>query len=141
MQRKIWVGILAGLFLLMTASPSKAQTAEELADVLKSGFFGGLIGTMIGGGILLLMDNPDDHLEVLGYGAGSGIILGTIYGIVQIPRNSFAEINEGELSLNIPTVEIRPIGGRSQSAFPGGKPSPHGLKTSGVELSLLKISF
>jgi len=141
MHRKIWVSFLMVLILVMAASPSNAQTAEDLADVLKSGFFGGLIGTMIGGGILLLIDNPDDHLEVLGYGAGSGILLGTLYGIVQIPRNSFAEFDQGGLTLNVPTVEIRRSVGNVHSVFTGGKPLSHGLKTSGVELSLLKVLF
>jgi hypothetical protein len=135
------VSFLLVLVLVMAAAPAKAQSAEDLADVLKSGFFGGLIGTMIGGGILLLIDNPDDHLEVLGYGAGSGIIVGTIYGIVQIPRNSFAEFDQGELTFNVPAVEIRRRVGYVRSFFPEGKPLSHGLKTSGVELSLLKISF
>jgi len=129
------------LVFAVSVVPADAQSAEDLGDVLRSGLFGGLIGTMIGGAILLLISNAGDNLEVLGYGAGSGIILGTVYGLTQVHQNYFVELDQGTLSWNLPSVKIQNGPGKKPAIFlTKNTPSPT-LKTTRVDLGFLKFSF
>ena len=141
MLKNVFCVLAIVLIFSVSVVPANAQTAADLGDVLRSGLFGGLIGTMVGGAILLLINNSGDHLEVLGYGAGSGIILGTVYGLTQIHQNYFVEFDQGELSWNLPSVHIQKGQEKKPSFLPWEKTPFHPLRTTRVDLGIFKVSF
>lgn len=98
------------------AVPAGAQE-NPLKVILEDAFYGGVIGTLIGGAMLAFPKHPGDHLEYIGYGAATGIIAGTVFGTVTVSR-SFAEVDKGKVRFALPTVmpELQENGGsRGQS--------------------------
>ncbi len=91
--------------------PANAQE-NPLKVILEDAFYGGVIGTLIGGAMLAFPKHPGDHLEYIGYGAATGIIAGTVFGAVSVSR-SFAEIDKGGVRFALPTVmpELQENGG------------------------------
>uniref|UniRef100_A0A831U1G4 Uncharacterized protein n=1 Tax=Geobacter metallireducens TaxID=28232 RepID=A0A831U1G4_GEOME len=99
-QRGILVGIT---FLLLTVwcTPCKAQDTFE--GIFRNALYGGLAGGLVGAALLVFTDKPGDHLDYIGYGAASGVLAGTAYGVAKTTR-ALAELENGKVKLAVPTI-------------------------------------
>ena len=78
-----------------------------MLTVLKSSFYGGLIGVLIGSAFLAFRDKPGDHLKDIRVGAGVGVIIGTVYGLLKTTGTAFVEVQDGHLSVQAPSFQLR----------------------------------
>lgn len=124
--------ILAGLLLISLSTvflPVKARAEgqdNDMLTVLKSSFYGGLTGALIGTAFLAFRDKPGDHLKDIRVGAGVGVIIGTIYGLAKTTGVAFVQIQDGHVTVQAPPLQFTI------------DPETKGLFGS---LNLLKISF
>lgn len=101
---------LVVMALLAGVGPRGARAEEGFQTVLKDGAYGGLTGALVGGAVLLLREDPGDHLDLIGRGAAIGAIVGVAFGLVTVSR-AFVEISDGRVivGIPIPEVSIRPV--------------------------------
>jgi hypothetical protein len=127
--------------LVLSVSSQRVQADGDVEDVLRDGFYGGLVGALVGGAVLLLTDNPEDHLDYLAYGAATGILLGTAYGVVQLSRRAVAEIDHGRLTWHIPSVGVDWGDQTTRRGALWGEQRFKGLRTERVGIDFIKVSF
>ncbi len=99
---------LAFLLITFCLTTPKAMAEDSLAHTIKSAIYGGALGGIISGAVILITDNPGDHLAFIPTGVGAGILLGTAYGVITSDAaqgRAFGEIEGGKLNFNIPTVK------------------------------------
>lgn len=114
------IRIMVGLAVLTVAvalwSPQPARAANnEMGEVLVDGFYGGLIGALLGGAVMVLTDDPGDHLQYMVTGAGIGIIGGTMYGLSKFARRAMIDVERGRIAWRLPAVspEMTPVPGEA----------------------------
>jgi hypothetical protein len=79
MEKLRKITVLALVFTFLTVSTASAQDAMN--RTLRDSLYGGLIGALLGTAVMLLTDNPDDHLSYIPTGAAVGVLFGTAYGV------------------------------------------------------------
>lgn len=94
--------VLAVIFLFAFQGLALAQGDVVFTDTLYGAAIGGLIGTAV-----YLIDD-DDFAAKFGAGVLVGTIGGLLYGLSE--TRSFAEVEDGELKLAVPTVDIEKRG-------------------------------
>ena len=105
-MRKIII-VLILVCLTGWMSPSPAVAADNSFEaILKDGFYGGLAGALVGGAILAFTDEPGDHLHYISYGAAIGVIVGTVFGLVQTSK-SMVQLENGRVAVGLPVLETR----------------------------------
>ncbi len=93
------------LLLLFAVFSSRAHAEETVKYTLNNALYGGVLGGLIGAAVLLLSDEPDDHLGYIPTGAGVGVLLGAAYGIATSGViESLAEVENGAFTFNMPTM-------------------------------------
>ncbi|MFQ5736930.1 MAG: hypothetical protein ACE5GY_08725 [Thermodesulfobacteriota bacterium] len=95
------------LFFSFFTFSGNALAEDLMQTTLRDALYGGIVGALIGSAVLLLTDNPDDHLSYIPSGAGVGILAGAAYGIATsgvIRTASVAEVKDGKISFNLPTL-------------------------------------
>lgn len=104
------ISALLLIFTLFTFTTS-AIAQDTMQRTLRDSLYGGLVGALLGSAVLLLTDNPDDHLSYIPTGAAVGILVGAAYGVATSGlMQSAAEIDEnGKLSFNMPTIATEKI--------------------------------
>ncbi len=105
---KKYVAIFLMFAMITLCLPIKAEAAQQDNDmlvVLKSSFYGGLTGALIGTAILAFRDKPSDHTEDIQIGAGVGIIVGTLYGLAKTTQ-AFVQVEDGNLTVQMPTFRF-----------------------------------
>ncbi len=101
-QRILFVVLVMWLLI----QPMNLHAAEgTVREVFSDSFYGGLVGTLVGGAAMLLADKPSDNKDYLSTGAGIGIILGAVYGVAKT-TNAFAEVHDGNLTVSVPTLRF-----------------------------------
>jgi hypothetical protein len=111
-MQKMFVLIVLILFICIVvgAHPGKASGAEaDFGVILKDGFYGGLAGALVGTATLAFTDDPGDHLDRIAYGAAIGVLVGTVFGIVQTSR-SLVQLENGRVIVGLPVPETRASG-------------------------------
>ena len=102
-QLRKLVAVMALVSLLSTASSAFAGD-DALREVFTDAFYGAGIGALVGGAILVLSRNDvHNHLNYIAYGAASGVLAGTAYGLAKSAR-AFAEVENGRVKFALPTV-------------------------------------
>lgn len=100
------IAALAMVFTFLAVSTASAQ--DPMQRTLRDSLYGGLIGALLGSAVMLLSENPDDHLGYIPTGAAVGVLLGAAYGVATsgVMSTAAAEINtkEGSVSLAVPTI-------------------------------------
>jgi hypothetical protein len=77
-----------------------------MLTVLKSSFYGGLTGALIGTAFLAFRDKPSDHLKDIRVGAGVGVIIGTAYGLLKTTGTAFVEVQDGQITVQAPSFQL-----------------------------------
>lgn len=69
---------------------------------------------------MVFKTKPLDHLDYIAYGAASGVLVGTAYGLAKSAR-AFAEVENGRVKIALPTVipelVVSPASGRTTVAW------------------------
>ncbi len=108
MKKVISCAVLIMTLIVFSTSTYAEQT--EVQTVARDAIWGGIVGTLIGGAVLALKDNPEDHLNYLIKGAAVGVIAGTLYGLFNIAtRPSFASMDKGRITFGVPMINVNPV--------------------------------
>ena len=117
-QLRKFVAVLTLVSLLSTASSVFAD--DTIREVFTDAFYGAAIGGLVGGAIMVFQTKPFDHLNYIAYGAASGVLVGTAYGLAKSAR-AFAEVENGRVKVAFPTVTpeliVSPVSGQTTVAW------------------------
>ncbi|HEY5976201.1 MAG TPA: hypothetical protein VIU41_15820 [Geobacteraceae bacterium] len=75
-----------------------------MREVFEDALYGGLAGTLISAAVLAFTHSPGDHMDYLAYGAATGVLAGTAFGIFKVTSRSLAEYENGRVRFALPTV-------------------------------------
>ncbi|MBI4949322.1 MAG: hypothetical protein HY955_04160 [Deltaproteobacteria bacterium] len=106
MQKIKRISALALVFTLLTFSVARAE--DVMQQTMRDAIYGGVVGALVGAAVLLLTDNPDDHLGYIPTGAGVGVLAGVAYGVAtsgMMITSSAAEVEDGKITFNMPTIK------------------------------------
>ena len=113
------VAVMTLVALLSTASSAFAGD-EAIREVFTDAFYGAAIGGLVGGAIMVFQTKPFDHLNYIAYGAASGVLVGTAYGLAKSAR-AFAEVENGNIRVAFPTIipelVVSPASGQTTVAW------------------------
>ena len=102
--RAAWTAAVCAL-LIAIATPARAGGQDTtVPDVLVDGFYGGVIGALVGTAVMALTNHPGDHLSYISTGAAVGVIAGTIYGLTRAANRALVEVDRGRVTWNVPSV-------------------------------------
>jgi len=99
--RKV-IALVTMVSIFSTASSAFAAD-DTIREVFTDAFYGAAIGGLVGGAIMVFKDKPLDHLNFIAYGAASGVLVGTAYGLAKSAR-AFAEVENGRIKVAFPTI-------------------------------------
>jgi len=104
------ISALLAFFILVTFS-GQALAEDMMQVTLRDALYGGIVGALIGSAVVLLTDNPDNHLGFIPTGAGVGILAGAAYGVATsgVITTAGAEIEDGKFTLNMPTIKTEKV--------------------------------
>ena len=104
------ISTLLAFFVFVTFS-GEAFAEDMMQTTLRDALYGGIVGALIGSAVVLLTDNPEDHLGFIPTGAGVGILVGAAYGVATsgVISTAGAEIEDGKLTLNMPTIRTEKV--------------------------------
>ena len=104
------ISALLAFFVFVTFS-GEAFAEDMMQTTLRDALYGGIVGALIGSAVVLLTDNPEDHLGFIPTGAGVGILVGAAYGVATsgVISTAGAEIEDGKLTLNMPTIRTEKV--------------------------------
>lgn len=88
---------------LLSAATSAFAADDVLKEVFTDSFYGAAIGGLVGGALMVFKSKPLDHFNFIAYGAASGVLVGTAYGLAKSAR-AFAEVENGRVRIALPTV-------------------------------------
>jgi hypothetical protein len=88
--------------MLASAVPAIASD-NVFRDVFEDALYGGAAGALVGAALLAFTRKPANHLDYMGYGAASGVLVGSAYGLVK-SASSLAQIDNGIIRFAMPTV-------------------------------------
>jgi hypothetical protein len=112
---RVFVFALVALLVVMNNICSAADSAFR--EVFRDGVYGGLAGAVAGAVLTALTRKPSDHTDRIAYGAGVGVVAGTIFGLLKIRSSgSLLEVEKGRVLVGGPIVvpEIREGGAKGK---------------------------
>ncbi len=102
--RAAWAAAV-GALLIAIATPARAGGQDTtMPDVLVDGFYGGVIGALVGTAVMALTNHPRDHLSYISTGAAVGVITGTVYGLTRAANRALVEVDRGRVTWSVPSV-------------------------------------
>ena len=118
-QLRKLVAVMTLVSLLSMASSAFASD-DTLREVFTDAFYGAAIGGLVGGAFMVFTNKPLNHFDRMAYGAASGVLVGTAYGLAKSAR-AFAEVENGRVKIAFPTVTPElvesPASGRTTIAW------------------------
>ncbi len=99
---KKFVAVMTLVSIFSTAS-SVFAADEPIREVFTDAFYGAAIGGLVGGALMVFTHKPLDNLNYIAYGAASGVLAGTAYGLAKSAR-AFAEVENGRIKVAFPTI-------------------------------------
>ena len=97
-----FIAVMTLVSIFSTASSAFAAD-EPIREVFTDAFYGAAIGGLVGAAIIVFTKKPADHLNYIAYGAASGVLVGTAYGLAKSAR-AFAEVENGRVKVAFPTI-------------------------------------
>ena len=101
-QLRKFAAIMTLVSLLATAS-SACAADDTIKEVFTDAFYGAAIGGLVGGAVMIFEKQPFKNLNYIAYGAASGVLAGTAYGLAKSAR-AFAEVENGRIKVAFPTI-------------------------------------
>jgi hypothetical protein len=101
-QLRKLAAVMTLVSLLSTASSAFAAD-DTIREVFTDAFYGAGIGGLVGGAFMVFTNHPADHLNYIAYGAASGVLVGTAFGLAKSAR-AFAEVENGRVKMAFPTI-------------------------------------
>ncbi|MFA7404464.1 MAG: hypothetical protein WC007_10740 [Pelobacteraceae bacterium] len=101
-QLRKLVAVLTMVSLLSTATSAFAAD-DTLREVFTDAFYGAAIGGLVGAAMMVFTKKPIDHIDRIPYGAATGVLVGTVYGLAKSAR-AFAEVENGRVKMAFPTI-------------------------------------
>jgi hypothetical protein len=96
--------VIAIAVSMLTSVSTPCKAAENpFVETFQSSLYGGLVGALVGGAVLVFAKHPGDHLDYIAYGGAGGVLLGAGYGIAKASK-SLAEYENGKVKFAIPTI-------------------------------------
>jgi hypothetical protein len=118
MQRFKRTLIIAISVLTLTSLSVPCSAADSaFRDLFDNALYGGLVGTLVGGALLVFTNKPSDHLDYLSIGAASGVLAGVAYTVAR-PAKSLLAFENGNVKIAVPSVTPE-IQGNSAKGFAG----------------------
>ncbi|GAC1448548.1 MAG: hypothetical protein PVSMB11_10010 [Desulfuromonadaceae bacterium] len=118
-QLRKFVAVMTLVSLLSTASSAFAAD-DTIREVFTDAFYGAAIGALVGGALMVFTSKPLNHFDRIAYGAASGVLVGTAYGLAKSAR-AFAEVENGRVKVAFPTVTpelvVSPASGQTTVAW------------------------
>ena len=113
------IAVMTLVSLLSTVS-SVFAADDTIREAFSDAFYGAGIGALIGGALMVFTKTPSDHYNYIVYGAATGVIVGTTYGMAKSAR-AFAEVENGRVKIALPTIipelVVSPSEGRTAIAW------------------------
>jgi len=103
MKRFRKIVAITTLFAMLGATTSAFADDNAFRDTFMSAFYGGAVGALVGGALMIFTKKPADHLDYMGFGAAAGVLAGTAYGVAKSTR-ALASIDNGNLRIAMPTI-------------------------------------
>lgn len=88
---------------ILASATSVFASDNAFREVFEDAFYGGAAGALVGAALMAFTKKPADHLDYMGYGAASGVLVGSAYGIAKSAR-AMAQIDKGTIKFALPTV-------------------------------------
>ena len=92
-------------------------TENPVVEVFKSTLYGALAGVVVGGAVVLAVNDGDSAAEIMRWSIVGGTMLGLgvgLYFVAKRPQPSgMLELKDGALAIHLPTPQIEPGGGMS----------------------------
>ena len=95
--------ILMTAVLLTTCVVPCSASDSAVRDLFENVFYGGMVGTLVGGSLLAFTRKPADHLNYISVGAATGVLGGVAYSVAKSTR-ALVSIENGDVKLAMPTV-------------------------------------
>jgi len=90
--------------LMLTSLTVPCRAAEsDLRGLFDNSLYGGLVGTLVGGALLVFTSKPSDHLDYLSIGAATGVLSGVAYTVARPAKSLFA-IENGNIRVAVPVI-------------------------------------
>ncbi len=104
--RTLTIACMIAVFLLCTTASRSMAADSTMKTTVTDALYGGLLGALVGTAVLLLTDNPGDHLNYIPTGAGIGVLFGAAYGLATSGGvvQSIGEVEGSKFTLNAPTI-------------------------------------
>ena len=96
------ISLITCCAMLASAAPAFAGD-NTFRDIFEDAFYGGAAGALVGAALLAFTKKPANHLDYMGYGAATGVLVGSAYGVVKSAK-SLAEIDSGNIKFAMPTI-------------------------------------
>lgn len=131
-MRRWTIGALLLALALGLAHPGVAR-ADDIAfeKIMRNAAYGGVVGAMIGGALLVFVSKPRDHLEFISTGAAAGVLVGAGWGIYDSTSgNPYVMIEDGKVRTAFHAPKA--IGGRASVADPGRRETVLAARLVGV---------
>lgn len=100
-KRRFTMVVAALLLVCWSGSCFAAENAFK--EIFEDAFYGGLAGGLVGAAIMAFTKKPGDHLDIMGYGAAGGVLVGATVGLVKTTK-SLVELENGKVKLAMPTI-------------------------------------
>ena len=94
--------VIAALTLTSLSVPCSAADSA-FRDLFENSLYGGLVGTLVGGALLVFTSKPSDHLDYLSIGAASGVLAGVAYTVAR-PAKSLLAFENGTIKVAVPSI-------------------------------------
>ncbi len=114
-MRKATIAVLLTLMIQISTDVVHAQQPyrldiqkeDSLQRVVSDSLYGALAGALIGVATLAFVEEPKNKVDNIRVGAGAGLILGSLYGIMKVSR-SFANLEDGKITVQFPEIQLDP---------------------------------
>lgn len=104
MIKKI-ITIIMVLLFVGSVIPSRTFAAGDPLEIaIKDSVYGGILGALIGGALMVFSDKISDHYMYIAYGAAGGVIAGAAIGMATSTK-ALAEIEHNKVTFNMPELK------------------------------------
>ncbi len=96
------------LALVLALVPAQKAQAEDIAleKVMRNALYGGAIGALVGGAILVFSETPSDNLDFIIKGGAIGVLGGVVYGVYD-SQSAYVSLENGQIHTAMPAPALR----------------------------------